>query len=166
MIVAARVALAAVLIGTTGCTLPQGPGGGSGAGYLGDRSSVGLDEIVVSVPSEGTPPFRNLHVGLAAIINPRDVSLYTPTEVESVVMRTQARLDARLVEVLLAAGPVRIGDLPTLRQRLAQEAQAVVDNVLAAWKHADEYQVTVVVVSLYFTDGSVGRQPTRGRTWW
>jgi hypothetical protein len=149
-----------------GCfTLPQG--GGSGAGYVGDRTSFSLNEVVASVVVAGAAkPYQNLHIGLAAIINPRRTSWYDPSDVRSLLKRLEARVDARVVETLLAVGPIQVSGLASLRTRLEQEAQIVVDQALAGWKHADEYEVRVVVASLYLTNGSVGRPPPKDAWWW
>lgn len=155
--------LAAALL-LLGCvTYPQGTG--SGAGYVGDRESVGLDEVVVSVPA-GDSSYRNLHIELSAIINPRQVSVYDPNEVRSLVTRLQARIEARLVEVIVELGEIGAGDLASVRDRVAREAQSVLDAALATWKHSSAYQVEVAVVSLYFTDGSVEVQKESRPRWW
>jgi len=160
-----KSALAIALLFVSGCvTMPQS--GGSGAGYAGDRVSVGFDEVVVTVPSVAPPGWRNLHVGLAALINPRQASLYAPYEVRDLVERLQARVSGRLVEVLVGLAAADVSDLARLRQTLGVEAQTVLDQAMASWTHADEYEIRTVVVSLYFTDGSVGRTGTRRPGWW
>lgn len=157
-----RIVLLALLASSLACvTYPQG--GGSGAGYFGDRTAATLTECVVSVPA-GTG-VRNLHVALAATVNPRAVSSEHQGSVVDLVLRMETRIDARLLEVLLAEGPIAVTDLPAIRERVAKEAQAVVDQALVGWEHASEWEVRVMIVSLYFTDGSIHRE-TPGRRWW
>jgi hypothetical protein len=72
----------------------------------------------------------------------------------------------RLVETLLASGQIKVSDLGLLRTRSEEEAQGVVNQAMAGWKHADEYEVKVVVASLYLTHGSVGRKSPMDGWWW
>ena len=111
----------------------------------------------------GANRYRNLHVGLAAIINPRGRYAYSGYEMQSVVDGLRARVAARLVEVLVALSVTESGDLQRIHQLLTTQAQSVVDDVLAGWQRAQDYDVRVVVVSLYFTDGSVGRLAAQPR---
>ena len=147
-------------------TLPAGEGTTSGAGYVGDRASLTFTEIVVSVPRAAEPGFQNLHVDLGALINPKKASRFSPYEVEDIVRRTEPRISAHLLDVILAAGPIADPELTRLRDRITLEAQAAFDSLFGTWKHAEEYEVRVVVTSLYFTDGSVGRPPASRRLWW
>jgi hypothetical protein len=146
-------------------TLPAGEGGSSAA-YVGDRASMALTEVVVSVPSPAAPGYQNLHVVLGALVNPKKVSLFSPFEVEQIIRRAEPRISAHLLGIILASGSLGAPDLPRLRDRIAIEAQAAFGTLFGTWKHADEYEVRVVVTSLYFTDGSVGRPPESRRFWW
>lgn len=149
---------------TLGCvTYPQYPqGGGGSAGYFGDRDSTTFDELVVSVPSDSTRE-RNLHVVLSAILNPRVATYAQPYESRSIVSRSESRISARVVEVVLSMGAIGPADLTRVRERVSEEAQKVVEQAMAGWEHAGDYEVRMVVVSLYFTDGSVGRTLDRRR---
>jgi hypothetical protein len=137
------------------------------AGYVGDRSSTALNEIVVSVPSggPGTKTYNNLHVTLAAIINVRQVTSQSDYDVERIVRRMEPRTSARVVDIVLASGPVAPSQLSELRGRVVAAAQAEFDAAYAKWEHAPEFDVALVVTSLYLTDGSVGRAATGGRRW-
>jgi len=133
---------------------------------VGDRTRVALDEVIVSLPLKGaTQPYQNLHVGLAATINPVKTTVYGPYTVADILQRLEARIGARVVEVLSVMKEQSLDDMPALRARVAREAQAVVDEAMQRWQHGSEYDVKVLVVSLYWTDTSVGRAPT-GRHWW
>jgi hypothetical protein len=153
----------------SGCaTMPQTEQAVSYAYAVGDRGQITLEEVVVSLPlrDDSAHAYQNLHVGLAAIVNPKKTTRYDPSTVEQIVRRLEARLAARELEVLNALGSQSLSGMQALRQRLASEAQAVVDDALQHWEHGPEYRVDVVVVALYWTDASVGRttQPRRG--WW
>jgi hypothetical protein len=150
-----------------GCITTPGPKGQTSYAYeLGDRAQLAFDEVVVSQRLKDSPqPYQNLHVGLTATINPLKTSVYEPYTVSDVLQRLQARIDARVVEAL-SGREQSLTDMPTLRARVEQEAQAVVDEAMQRWKHGAEYQVKVLVVSLYWTDASVGRAPAARRGWW
>ncbi len=125
-----------------------------------------LDEIVVSVLADEQGGYRNLHVGVSAIINPRKVSVYNPYDVRSLVKRLGPRLESKLVASILEFGRVGVGDLRLVRERLDGDAQSVIDDALSGWEHSDEYEIDVVIGSLYFTDGSVGRRNDPRPAWW
>ena len=129
---------------------------------------MALNEIVVSVPSggPGTKTYNNLHVTLAAIINIRQVTSESDYDVERMVRRMEPRTSARVVDIVLAGGPVAPSQLSELRGRVLVAAQAEFDVAYAKWEHAPEFEVVLVVTSLYLTDGSVGRAPSSGRGWW
>ena len=151
---------------TCGCVNPVAEGQTSYASAVGDRSRVALDEVVVSLPLKGaTQPYQNLHVCLAAAINPVKTSAYSPYTVMDILQRLEARIGARLVEVLSGMKEQTLDDTPALRARVAQEAQTVVDEAMQRWQHGSEYEVRMLVVSLYWTDASVGRTAVR-RWWW
>ncbi len=152
----------------SGCvTSPQTGGTTSSAYAVGDRGQITLDEVVVSLPLRGVAsPYQNLHIGLAAIVNPQKVTLYDPNTVEQIVRRLEARISSRLLESLSGLGQQVIDDLPALRKRIASDAQNVVDSALQQWQHASEYRVEVVVVALYWTDSSVGRAAQQKRWLW
>jgi hypothetical protein len=163
-----KLPLAAACLVFTGClTLPSDPATTSAASYVGDRTHLALDEIVVGVAAPGAgAQLRNLHVGLAAIINAKEVTYADPYDVEWMVRRMEPRIAARVVELALGAGPVGPGELRTLRGGIATEAQAAFDAAFARWKHAAAFEVDLVVTSLYLTDGSVGREVRGARRWW
>jgi hypothetical protein len=128
---------------------------------------VALDEIVVSLPLKGaTGPYQNLHVGLAAAINPVKTTYEGAYTVGDILQRLEARIAARVVEVLSSEKNISLEQMPELRDQVARDAQAVVDEAMQRWKHGNEYEVKVLVTSLYWTDGSVGRVPASRRWWW
>jgi len=125
-----------------------------------------MDEVVVSLPLKGAAqPYQNLHVGLAGTINPVKTTVYSSYTVTDILQRLEARIGARLVETLGGLKQQSLEDMPLLRAQTAREAQAVVDDAMQRWQHGAEYEVKILVVSLYWTDGSVGRAPN-ARRWW
>ena len=163
-----RLAVAAVSLVALGCaTIPGDPAQPAHASYVGDRAHLGFGEVVVSVPTapEGAS-YHNLHVGLAAIINPTRQSSSSLYEVQGIVRRMEPRIAARVVGEILSAGALGPAQLGSLRGGLAAAAQAEFDSAFAKWRQATNFEVEVVVVSLYFTDGSVGREALDpGRLW-
>jgi len=149
-----------------GCvTSPQTTNTVSSAYAVGDRAQITLDEVVVSLPLRGaSTPYQNLHVDLAAIVNPQKTTRYDPTTVQQIVRRLEVRISSRLVEALSSIKEITIVDQPRLRSQIANEAQALVDAALQRWEHGSEYRVEVVVVGLYWTDASVGKA-ARQRNW-
>jgi hypothetical protein len=151
----------------SGCmTAPATQQPQASAQYVGDRASVSFDEVVVSVSVADTKEaYQNLHVGLAAIINPRKETFYNPYQVESIVRRLEPRISAEVLK-LVEGNRVSLQELGPLRARVGAKVQDVVGQTLARWTHASEYDVEVVVVSLYLTDSSVGRTARERRGWW
>jgi hypothetical protein len=136
------------------------------ASTLGDRGNVGLDEIVVSLPLKGSnAPYQNLHVNLAVLLNPVRETSGSPYEIEALVRRLDARLNARLVEVLSSAGEQSLDNTTALRNRIIAEAAPILDGALQNWKYAADYKVEIVVSALYWTDASIGRPAPRARSW-
>jgi len=150
-----------------GCvTTPATPGAESSARYVGDRTSIAFDEVIVSVSMDGArEAYQNLHIGTTAIINPRKTSLYDPVQVEWMMRRLEPRIAAEILKLLTEGQAVSAQKFGPLRRDIASKAQDIVRQTLASWAHGSQYEVEIVVVSMYFTDGSVGRlvQPRR---WW
>ena len=126
-----------------------------------------FDEVVVSLPFRGTSaPYQNLHVAPAALVNVRAKTYSQPYQVEAILRRLEARLSARITEVLGNLGPQALSDTPALRNRVLTETQAVVNDALDQWEHGSEYRIEMVIASMYWTDASVGRAQTpRGFMW-
>src|SRR5437764_911036 len=126
-----------------GCVTSPAPEGQTSLAYaVGDRTRVALDEIIVSLPLKGAAqPYQNLHVGLAATINPVKTTVYSSYTVTDILQRLEARIGARLVEVLSSTKQQSLDDMPVLRDQAAREAQAVVDDAMRRWQHGSEYEV-------------------------
>lgn len=151
---------------TAGCMTPPPQGQVSSAAYVGDRSAVALDEIVVFLPSQGeNPGIRNLHLLFVAIINPVTTSTADERDAHEIVRRAHARIAAELVAGI-ADGKMDAGKgLAGLRAQLQHKAQATFDPIYAKWAHANDLRVELVLTSLFITDGSVGRSRSNG-FWW
>lgn len=126
------------------------------ASYAGDRASVNLRESVVAIRLSDAPAkWYNLHVTLGAIINPRSATFSTPAELTDIIWRSQSRMDARIVDIVSATGPV--ADLSALKRQLTEAAQRVFSDAFSRWDKAKDYEVEIVVTSLYLTDLSSGK---------
>jgi hypothetical protein len=165
-IVGAPALLACAVLSS--CTHPQATGPTSATDYLGDRSFLGFDQIVAAVRMVGpAEKVGNLHIGLAAIINPLKESWASESDVRDVVARLEPRIAARVVETAIAEPTVTPDSIVPLRERIAAAAQSVLDGALANWKHRDEYRVEMAITAFYLTSPSApvegGRRDGR---WW
>ena len=136
----------------TGCyTTPPPQGETTSASYAGDRASVKLRETVVAIRVADTQAkWHNLHVTLGAIINPKSATFSTSYELMDIISRSQPRMDARVVDIVSASGPVT--DLSALKRQITDAAQNVFTTAYSRWQKAKDYQVEIVVTSLYLTD--------------
>ena len=142
-----------------GCiSVPPPAGETYSASYVGDRDSVSIAEVVVSVPAENNPDqFRNLHVAFSALINAQKVSTGNQYDVEGIIRRSRTRISSEMVGEISDKGVIGIKDLGSLRKILEQNAQSTFDSIFSKWSHADDFEVKIVITSIYFTDGSVGK---------
>ena len=96
-----------------GCaTVPNQEGQISSAYSVGDRTRIALDEVVVSLPLKGMGTYQNLHVHLAATVNPVKSTIYSAYTVSEIVQRLEARINARVVEVLYEQKEPSLEDTP------------------------------------------------------
>ena len=115
-------------------------------------------EVIVAVPLEGAHQvYQNLHVGLAANVDPREPSKYEASQVQWLFQRLEPRLDAAVLQVVTDAGVVSPRKLGALHDAIVTRLQSVVSQTVGNWPYTADYQVEVEVVSLYFTDSTVGR---------
>lgn len=150
-----------------GCaSFPAPEGQTSKASYVGDTASVLLSEVVVSVPvSEESVPYRNLHVSCSAILNTEKVSMVAQFQVENIIYRSKTKLSAEIVKELTKRGVINISDMEKLRSELVDKAQTIFDAVFSKWTYSDAFDVDIVITSMYFTDGSVGKNESGRRFW-
>jgi hypothetical protein len=121
--------------------------------------SFELDEIIASVPVEGAnQPYQNLHVGLAAVITPKSsAAACDPDEVEAALHACAPRIAAAILKMVTDSPTLSPHKLDRFRDDLAAVAQTTANQAFARWPHASTCEIEVVVVSLYWTDSSVGR---------
>lgn len=152
---------------STGCvTAPAPQGGTSVAGYVGDRASVEMNEIVASVRAAGLDKqFVNLHITIGVVINPRKVTTYQPYEVESIMRRLEPRVSAEVLKLVLGT-TVSVSGLPELRDQIQIRTASTIQEALTHWTEAAAYEVRSLVLSMYLTDGSVGKTRTAVSRWW
>lgn len=150
-----------------GCvTSPPTAGETVSASYVGDRARLMFDEVVVSLPFAGINTYQNLHVTLAALVNPRKASLSNSYQVEQILRRVETRVSAHTSQLLSQLGSQSLSKTEQIRERIRAEAQTVVEETFRQWDHGQDYRVEMVVVNLYWTDASVGRIPQQARGWW
>lgn len=184
-----QMAKAIFLLGTmvlwAGCVSTPPPTQGTVSAYsVGDRGRVIFDEVVVSLSlrtADGTwlPGYHNLHVVAVALVNERRSRVnregvypissgYTPSsasEVEAILKRLEVRVNARLSEVLSQLQPQSLSDSATLRAIARDAANSALNNGLTEWEHRENYDVAVVIESLYWTDSSVGLSAQQRGRW-
>ena len=126
-------------------------------------TSVFFNEVMVSVPVEGAHQvYQNLHVGVAANVYARNSASYDASAVAGLLRRLEPRVAAATLQVVDDAGIVVPRKLGALRESIVARIQEVVNQTVGNWEHTAQYQVEVAVVSLYFTDSTVGRsEPAR-----
>ncbi|HSH95632.1 MAG TPA: hypothetical protein VK968_15920 [Roseimicrobium sp.] len=168
------VAIAALAY--TGCVTTPPAQPAVSAYQLGDRSTLGLDEIVVSLPlKEASEPYHNLHLQLGVIINPVATETAAPTssykqdysnEAEALVRRLAPRINATVSRSLSELAPQSIRDAAAVRQKAIAQAESVLTPVLRNWTHAADYKIEIVVLTHYWTDPSLGRIPPTTTSRW
>lgn len=168
----ARLGLSfAAMLLLTGCVSSPPPTEGTVSTYsVGDRGRVTFEEVVVSLALRGAdgiwiPGYQNLHVVPAAVVNVRRTTPSHAYEVEGILQRLEIRVIARVSEVLSKLPPQSLSDTAKLREIVIKEAQAVVNEGMAQWEHAQDYRVEMVIASLYWTDSSVGRSAQQRGRW-
>src|SRR6516162_3158625 len=134
----------------SGCaTTPIQEGQTSAAYSIGDGTRVTLDEVVVSLPLKGYSAYQNLHVHLAATVNPVKSTTYSAYTVSEIIQRLESRINARVVAALYEQKQPALEDMSGLRAEVARIGQQVVDDAMRKWQHGSEYDVKVIVVSMY-----------------
>ncbi len=152
-----------------GCVTAPAPLGETySATYVGDRQSLALKEVVLTVmlQEETNPHLQNLHVGLEAIVNPKDLSLASTYEVTGIIRRLEPRIRSRLSELVAVGKLVSFQTLPGLKQEIARAAHSTFSASYSKWTKATAFDVQIVVASYYLTDLSVGAQPGNRAGWW
>lgn len=140
-------------------TLPPSQNLTSKASYVGDYFTTQFSDIIVSVPTglaiptgNENKPHENLHLSFSALINPKEGSLSSKYDAGDIVRRYYERLASNIVEEILSYGEVKIQDLPNLRNKILQKAQSDFDKMFSKWSHSNDFEVEIVLTSIYFSD--------------
>ncbi len=173
---------AAVLVTLSGCVTHTAPittttTATSYASDLGDQTTVALDEIVVSLPLQGSSAtYHNLHLVLGVIINPvveRTDPNYSSSngyayEAGNLVGRLGPRINATVSDAILERGNrhQNLADMSAIRKQAVSVAEGVLTEAMRNWKYAADYKVEVVVLNSYWTDSAVGRLPQTATVRW
>jgi len=144
-----RVTLSTAIAGA-GCA-PFGQRDEAYQPYAGDYARVDFGEVVVSIPPQRADGgYENLHVKLDILLNPKR-ALASAATATGLVRRLEARIKAEALQAVLASGPVSVSTLGRLREGIARQVQVALDNQFGKWKNAGDFEVEVVVTSLYLT---------------
>ena len=136
---------------------PAPPTNGVAADFAGTNQP--FREVVVSVPVEGAHQvYQNLHVQLVAIVNPTDPAVYDASTVRVMLNRLEPRTCAEVMKVLTDSPTISPHKLDQVRDAILTKIQPVIRETLREWPHAAQYDVEVVIVSIYWTDSTVGRR--------
>ncbi|MBM4033572.1 MAG: hypothetical protein FJ291_17555 [Planctomycetes bacterium] len=154
-----RHVLAALLFGLAlaGC----GSGGLVRYGtYVGDRLVVPLGETVVAVPLAGAEGgYANLHITLAAAMNPRRAALGGQADAAAILHRTAPRISSAIIARAQQEKAVSVASLPALRAALLKEAESAFRAAIAKWVHAENYNIEFLATDFYLTNGSAAKSP-------
>lgn len=162
-----QVALAVIaIVLMAGCTsVPSDTNRISSASYVGDSAGMSIGEVVVAVPcKEAQSGFINIHAVLAGIINPRKTSLSNTWDVQSILSRLSPRISSAVTAVIQQE-PAPTENLIDLRDRIVKVANRVFEVEFSKWTSAEDYDVQIVITSLYLTNGSVGRSGSGHSRW-
>ena len=130
--------------------------------HVENGATMFFDEVMVAVPVEGAHQvYQNLHVGVAVSVTPRGVGGYNTNQVAWLFRRLEPRVDAAVLQVATDAGTVSPRKVGALRDAIAGRVQEVASQTVGNWEHTHSYDVELSVVSLYFTDSTVGRGGNR-----
>jgi len=158
-----RIASAAVLLALTSC-VNAGPRDASRTSMPADRAAIDLGEVVVTVHTDKGA--QNLHVWFSILINPTErVNDREVSEVAGVLRRTEGRITAQATAELASRTSLPTASLGKVRDELIRAAQTTLDAAVTRWRSRDSFRIEAVITSIYFTNGSVGRQRAAER-WW
>lgn len=119
------------------------------AGYVVNRGTIQLQEIVVGVQIEGGI-YKTVHVNLTAIVTtdkfPADYE-----GIRTIIDHAQPRIAAAIVDEATLY-PVSGNVMGDLKRRIDERAQKTFQPIYAKWKHAGDYKIEIVITSLYFSD--------------
>lgn len=160
-------ALGAAIVFLAGCgTTPVQSNSVSPFRPVSTETSITFAEVVASVPVEGAHQvYQNLHVGLAAVISPREAFSSAPAQIDWLVRRLEPRVSSEVLKVLTDSPTISPHKLDHVREIVAARAQAVAGEVLAQSPVPSAFEIEVVVVSMYWTDSTVDPSGRDRRVW-
>lgn len=129
-----------------------------------EGASIPFREVIVSVPVEGAHQvYQNLHVGLMAAVTARDAAAGDPSAIKALALRLEPQVAWEVLKALTDSPTISPHKLDQVRDTLVAKIQPAVDQVLGAWPAAAQYDVKVIIVSMYWTDSTVGRGDLNGK---
>lgn len=115
-------------------------------------------EVIVSVPVEGAHQvYQNLHVQLVAIVSQLNASVYDASSIRAMLTRLEPQTCAAVAKLLSESPTISPHKLDQVHDSIITKIQPVIRQTLRDWPHASQYDVDVVIVSMYWTDSTVGR---------
>jgi len=163
-----------LIAGLSGCSSVSGIEEGklSYANEVMDKDNLIFDEIVVGsyYSSDTETTIINTHITLAAILNSSSQeasSFYSESDARRIVQSTFPRISAKVLDYVQGSGDARSRlDIRSVRNQLPRIASEVFLPIFSKWKEADKYNVEFIVMSIYFTDGSVSKTTSHRNMWW
>jgi hypothetical protein len=151
-----HVLVAGLLLALAGCS----DGLVRTGAYVGDRLVVPLAETVVAVPLAGADGgYANLHVTLAAAMNPRKAALGGQGDAVAILYRMSPRISSAIIARAQQEKAVSVDSLPALRAALLKEAEGVFRTAVGKWVHAGNYDIEFLATDFYLTNGSAAKIP-------
>ncbi len=136
---------------TAGCTTQTPNYLATSAGYVVNRGTIQLQEIVAGVQIGGNQ-FKALHVNLVVVVN-TDKWPAEYDDIRTIVDHAQPRIAAAVVdEVTASPMDANANVMGNLRKRISARAQKTFQPIFAQWKHANDYKIEIQITSLYFSD--------------
>jgi hypothetical protein len=110
---------------------------------------MNLDTITapIAVNNESTTIY-NLYITLDAIVNPVKDTIFSPYDVDGILKRSRSRIAAKVIEVVISRPLENINELNDLRVRIVEAAQKSFDEIYSNWKHAEAFEVEIVITSM------------------
>lgn len=117
--------------------------------YVANRLTTHLVSVTAPVTITNNPlQVCNLNVALEAIVNPKKETLFSPSDVQDILDRSETRIKAAALDIMTYNPIPHIGKIKELKNNIRNVAQATFDKMYQQWEYADDYQVEIVVTSM------------------
>lgn len=148
-------------------TTPAPQGQTYSASYVGDRASIPLNEIVLTVKlADGNGySLQNVHAQFDAIVNPKDLAVASVYEVNDIVRRLEPRIRARVTDLGPVGKPMIFQELSAMEEQIAQTAATTFSEAYSRWAKAQAFDVQIVVALFYLTDLLMGSSARSRFNW-